>query len=446
MLNKRINLTQKNLLLSLYIITLGVLVPIAYWLINAKQKPPVGKVEQQPIQQRISEGDKILVTANNSVAKQSAVKAFAEGDYITASEQIQASLKSDRNDPEARIYLNNTLAAKTEDPHQIGVSVPIGGNLNVAEEILRGVSQAQEEVNQAGGIDGKLVMVKIANDDNDSETAVAIAERFAQDQQIKAVIGHNSSNVSQEAAPIYQQEKLVMITPTSSAAEIPKAGEYIFRSTPSTRDLAEPLADYAVNTLDKTNIAICFDSKSSAITSFKDEFTYSVFERGAKIAAVKCDFADPNFLAAEMPSQIVSSGADALLLAPSLKKVDQAIDIVQANKDRLPLLGSHTLNNYSLLEQGESTKGMALAVAWNPLIKPQNKFNRGAKELWGGLVSWRTAMAYDAAQTIFAGMEVKDSREGLQQVLQSPDFTAKGATSTVSFLPTGDSQFTGNNY
>ncbi|MEO1693232.1 MAG: ABC transporter substrate-binding protein, partial [Cyanobacteria bacterium J06631_6] len=221
MLNKRLNLTHKNFLLSLYIITLGVLVPIAYWLINAEHQPSLGNRVQQPIQQRISSGEKILVTANNSVAKQSGVQAFADGDYVTALEQINTSLKSDRNDPEARIYLNNTLAAQTKDHYKIGVSVPIGGNLDVANEILRGVAQAQEETNQAGGIDGKLVMVKIANDDNDSDKAIEIAEKFVKDKQITAVIGHNSSNVSTEVAPIYQAEELVMITPTSSAADIP---------------------------------------------------------------------------------------------------------------------------------------------------------------------------------------------------------------------------------
>ena len=443
MLNNRINLTQKNFLLSLYVLALGVLVPIVYWLINAERKPSLSNNEQNIVQNRISSGDKILVTANNSVAKQSGVEAFARGDYVTASEQMSASLRSDRNDPEARIYLNNALAAKTENPYQIAVSVPIGGNLAVAKEILRGVAQAQSEVNQAGGINGKLIMVKIANDDNNSKIASEIAEKFVQDKPIAAVIGHNSSNVSQTVAPIYDDDELVMVTPTSSAADLTKVGEYIFRTTPSTRKLAEPLAEYAVNTLGKKDIAICFDSESAAVSSFKDEFTYSVFDLGAKVAPVKCDFAEQNFSAEEMPSKIISSGADAILLAPSLRKVDEAIAVAEANQQTLPLLGSHTLNSYSLLEEGNAVKGMTLAVAWNPLSKPQNKFNRESKKLWGGLVSWRTAMAYDAAKTIFAGMKVRDTREGLQRALNSSNFAAEGATSNVSFLPSGDRNLQG---
>ena len=371
-------------------------------------------------------------------------EAFAEGNYIVAQEQFTAALESERNDPEARIYLNNALAAKTKNPHKIGLSVPIGGNLNVAKEILRGVAQAQLEINQNGGLNGKPVVVQIANDDNDADTALEIANKFVKDEKIAAVIGHNSSNISLVTAPKYQEGQLVMITPTSSAENLPKLGDYIFRATPSTRNLAQPLADYAVNTLGKTNIAICVDSKSDSITSFKDEFTWSVFNHGAKIAPIECDFSADNFVATEIPSKVVSSGADALLLAPSLKRVDDAIAVAQANDSRLPLLGSHTLNAYSTLKEGHNaTKGMTLAVAWNPLVKSQNKFSDDTRKLWGGLVSWRTAMAYDAAKTVFAGMKTKPGRAGLQQVLKNPQFKAEGASSKISFLPSGDRNLTG---
>lgn len=445
MFNKQLNINQKNLLLTLYIVILGIFVPAIYWMSNTENKSNDGRnIVKNPIEKRISVGDKILVTARSNEAKQAGVEAFAEENYIAASESFESALKSNRNDPETLIYLNNALAARTKDPHRIAVSVPIGGDLDVAQEILRGVAQAQDEVNRGGGINGKLVTVEIANDDNDAEIGLKIADKLIKDKQTVAVVGHNSSNVSTEVAPLYQKEELVMITPTSSAESIPKVGDYIFRSTPSTRGLAQPLADYAVNTLGKTNIAICFDSESKSIESFKNEFTWSVFDYGGKIAPVECDFSAPGFIAEQMPSQIVSSGADALLIAPSLRKIDEAIAVARTNDERLPLLGSHTLNTYSTLKIGQdATEGMTLAVAWNSLVEPQNEFNRHTQQLWGGSVNWRTAMAYDAAKTIFEGLEVNDSREGLQQVLSNPNFIAEGATSTVSFLPSGDRNLQG---
>ena len=108
------------------------------------------------------------------------------------------------------------------------------------------------------------------------------------------------------------------------------------------------------------------------------------------------------------------------------------------------MFGTHTLNTYSTLKEGQDAiKGMVLAVAWNPSVQPNSNFVADAKNLWGGSVGWRTAMAYDAAKTIFQGMTVEDSHQGLQQALQKPTFTASGATSEIKFLPSGDRNLQG---
>ncbi|MFM8006704.1 MAG: ABC transporter substrate-binding protein, partial [Dolichospermum sp.] len=69
-------------------------------------------------------------------------------------------MRQNQNDPESLIYLNNSLNNSSKYI-KIAVSVPIGGNLNVAKEILRGVAQAQDQVNRNSGINGKLLQVAI---------------------------------------------------------------------------------------------------------------------------------------------------------------------------------------------------------------------------------------------------------------------------------------------
>ena len=171
--------------------------------------------------------------------------------------------------------------------------MPIGGSLDVAKEILRGVAQAQNEINKRGGITHNgvktLVQVQIANDDNDPEVAQKIAASFVAQPNVIGVVGHNSSSSSIAAAPIYQQGNLVMVSPTSVARELSQAGSYIFRTTPSTRVLAETLADYAANTLHRHKIAVCVDADSPASTSFKDEFSLSLFESGGQVVSADCN-------------------------------------------------------------------------------------------------------------------------------------------------------------
>jgi branched-chain amino acid transport system substrate-binding protein len=88
----------------------------------------------------------------------------------------------------------------------IGVSIPIGSNREIAEEILRGVATFQDKLNtQKMGKDRRSLVIEISNDDNNSAIAQEIAQYFVKETAIQAVIGHNASDASVAAAPIYQK-------------------------------------------------------------------------------------------------------------------------------------------------------------------------------------------------------------------------------------------------
>jgi branched-chain amino acid transport system substrate-binding protein len=391
------------------------------------------------IHKRISSGDRILIGADNSPDKQAASKAFADQDYQKASELFSDSLRLNRNDPETWIYLNNATAAVRGETVTIAAVVPIGRNLNVAKEILRGVAQAQNELNRKGGIDGKLIQIKIANDENDPEIAKKIATEFVKDKKVLAIIGHNASEATIAAAPIYQEGKVVVISPTSGAREISDLGSYIFRTTPSFRVTAETLAQYTVKSANKSKIAICADSTDKGSISFKEEFAWTAMAVGAQITATACDFSKADFNASEIPSQAISDGADALLVVPSVNKINQAIEIVQANKHRLAMFGNQSMYTYETLKQGQiDINGMVFAVAWHPQVNQDRTFVTNTKKFWGGEGSWRTATAYDATSVAIAGLKAGQKRDTLQKTLSNPGFSFKGATGEIRFLSSGD--------
>lgn len=386
--------------------------------------------------ENISLGDKILVTADTNIDKEAGVQAFAKGDSGTASIKFLASLQANRNDPEALIYLNNAQVANSS-PLKIAVSVPIGGNLDVAKEILRGVAMAQDEVNRSGDI---KLQVEIANDNNDPAIAQQVATNFVKDTNILAVVGHNASNASIAAAPVYQQGGLVMISPTSFARNLSGIGTYVFRTVPSIRFVADSVSSYTIKTARKTNIVICADSKSIDTKSFEEEFTDGILAAGGKINPTPCDLSAADFNPSVLVSKAISSGADGLVLAPHIDKIDKALEVARANQGRMALFGSPTLYTFKTLQSGQGdVNGIVLAVTWHPAAISGNPFPSNAAKLWGGAVNWRTATAYDATKAIIAGLKQgNNSRDGLQKALSSPRFSASGATGTIQFLPSGD--------
>ena len=455
---------KKSVVIFTYIAIFSLIIPSIFWFssLSRNRDQPLGSPEkksltpptnppQKPVQDletanRLSIGEKLLIAADQNPIKQSAIQAFATGDYRNAITKYDASLQIQRNDPEAWIYQNNAKAIASNNFLKIAVSIPIGGNLNVAKEILRGVAQVQEEVNSHGGIKGKLLQVAIVNDDNNPLTAKKMARHLSQDDKILGVVGHNSTEASVAAAPIYQKSGLVMISPTTVGSSLSGAGSYIFRTTPDTRSTADILARYTVESARKSKIAICFASDAKASQSFKDAFEWSIVQAGGKVIETNCDFSQANFNPVDVPTQAISSGADALLLAPSIYNVNQAIAVVQANKKRLPLLGNQTMYSFETLQQGSAdANGMILSVAWHSGDNTDRVFTEEAQSQWGGDVGWRTAMAYDATKAMVVGLEseLKPNRQQLQATLANPDFTFTGATGIVTFLPSGDRNLKG---
>jgi branched-chain amino acid transport system substrate-binding protein len=439
---------NKDLVLFIYLFLLAFAAPIIFWVVNNKSSTSVGKDSVDrgsgiltPIltQKQMSFGQQVLVTEDNLPEKQAAARAYTSGDYKTAIAKFTASFEIDRNDAESLIYANNARAAIKGATLRMGVSVPIGGNLNVAREILWGVAQAQTEVNRSGGIDGKLLQIEIANDDNLPEVAKQIATEFVKDSTIMAVIGHTSSEASIAAAPIYQQAGLVMISPTSVARNFSGIGSHIFRTAPSSKAMASALAKHIIDSSRKTKIAVCYASKSEASRSFQEEFTNAVFEKGGQIIKTPCDFSDPNFNPSQIPSQLISAGAEALVLAPSLNGMSYAIDLLQATRRRLPIFGSQTMYAMETLKQGQAdANNLILAVPWYPKSVTGTAANPSSKQLWGNSSNWRTAMAYDASLVAVSGLRFGQSRDRVQQALSNSGFSIRGVTGNVQFLRSGD--------
>lgn len=384
----------------------------------------------------LSEGEDQLVRGISNADKEQGIESFKKGDYNGAIKHFKASLSQQKNDPETMIYLNN---AKINQAFlKIAVVVPISSNVNVAQEILRGVAQGQDEINQRGGVEGKPLKVIIANDSNLPENAQKIATELVQDDTVLAVVGHNASNASLAAAPIYQKGGVVMITPTSFANNLSGIGDYIFRMVPSPKVMAQPLANYAMS-LPQPNLAICYDSAAPDNVSFRDEFLASFLAKGGKLIPLVCDLSSPNFDPQKMINEAIHKGAKSLLMTPHVDRLDQVIALAKANQNQLTLLSSPTLYTIKTLAQGENqVKGLVLVIPWHPQSNVKSSFLNDSNRYWEARVNWRTAMAYDATWAIAQGLRQSSTGEGLKDTLHNPSFLVSGATGTFKFLPSGE--------
>ncbi len=108
---------------------------------------------------------------------------------------------------------------------KIGVAGPhTGAYATFGEQLWKGATQAIEDINAAGGINGaKLVAVK-GDDACEPKQAVNVANRLIEQDEVTAVIGHFCSSSTIPASEIYYDADVLMITPGSTNPTVTDRG------------------------------------------------------------------------------------------------------------------------------------------------------------------------------------------------------------------------------
>ncbi|MFN6517895.1 MAG: ABC transporter substrate-binding protein [Nostoc sp. CreGUA01] len=440
-------MSQKNetaVLVLALLLTVGIVATGVWWftkdgvkITNTISEKPPEPAKNLSLEDRISFGEKILTPGEISPAKKEGVQAIATKSYDRAIASLSASLKLRPNDPETLIYLNNARIG-TSQSYTIVASVPMGTDPNTSLEMLRGIAQAQNAINTSGGIKNVPLKVGIANDDNNPEISQKIAANLVNNPQVLGVVGPNSSDTTLAAGTVYNSGQLVAISPTSTSVKISNFSRYVFRTVPSDFMAARTLANYMVKNLQKKNAAVFFNSQSNYSQSLKSEFVSSVSLEGGQVSS-EFDLSQADFSAARSVEQAIKQGAEVLMLVPNTNTQDKALQVVQVNQKRLTLLGGDNIYTVKTLEIGtEQAVGMIVAVPWHIAGNLMSDFPQKSRQLWGGDVSWRTALSYDATVSLIAALERNPTRSGVQQALLSSDFSATGASGTIRFLASGD--------
>ncbi|MGF1936841.1 MAG: caspase, EACC1-associated type [Nostoc sp. ChiQUE02] len=395
--------------------------------------------EEHSLNDSISLGEEVLLKQYTNSDKETGVKAFANSNCKTAIDSFTYYRRTNFRDPETLIYLNNAKARQKGNWLKIAVSVPIAIDPYLAEEILRGVAQAQDEVNNNNGINSKLLQVAIANDDEKPGTATKIAKALVADQEILGVVGPASSNATLEAGNVYNTEGLIAISPTSTSVNISNFSSYVFRTVSSDEVAAQILAKYMVKNLQKQKVAVFFVFGSSYSKSLTDEFIKYLPKESKVFKEAEFNFSKSNFNAETAVKQAISQGAEVLMLASDSETLDKTYKVIRANNRKLYILGGDNIFGQSTLNSlGKQADGMVVAIPWHIGNASNSNFVKNSEKLWKATVNWRTATAYDATLAISKGLQQNNTREGLKQVLHSPDFSVDGATGTIQFTKSGD--------
>ena len=152
-----------------------------------------------------------------------------------------------------------------------------GRTSSFGQSTKNGVEMAADEINKAGGINGRTVKIITEDDQGEPNKAATVVTKLINQDKVQAVLGEVASSNSLAAAPKAQEAKVPMISPSSTNPAVTQVGDYIFRVCFIDPFQGEVMAKFSANNLKAKRAAILYDFNSDysrgLFQFFKRSFT-----------------------------------------------------------------------------------------------------------------------------------------------------------------------------
>ncbi len=311
------------------------------------------------------------------------------------------------------------------------VSSMTGSEATFGISTHRGIELAFEEINQSGGVLGKKLQLMTLDDQSKPEEAATAATKLISENQIVALLGEVASSRSIAMAPIAQNSKTPMISPSSTNPRVTEMGNYIFRVCFIDPFQGEVMAKFALNDLKVKKVAVLRDVDSDYSTGLADYFT-TAFKKGGGSVVIDESYTSSDMDFKSQLTAIRAKKPEAILVPGYYTSVGLIARQARELGLQIPLLGGDGWDSPKLVEIG----GKALENSYfsshystentSPKIQTfVSKFRQHYQANPDGMA----AMGYDAAMILADSMKrsktlsKQDLREAIATTQNFPAVT-----------------------
>ena len=170
------------------------------------------------------------------------------------------------------------------DTVQVGIVLPLTGSQAAFGEIeQRSFELALEEINAAGGINGKKLEFLMEDDTGRPEVGRSVAEKLITKDKVVMLGGGYSSSVTAGLAGVAQQNRIPFLINTGSADDITEKGfDYVFRLNPPASEYSSGVEEFLEKVVKPKSVAILYENTKFGTSSSKS-FAKSCEKLGIKV-------------------------------------------------------------------------------------------------------------------------------------------------------------------
>jgi branched-chain amino acid transport system substrate-binding protein len=337
-----------------------------------------------------------------------------------------------------------TVVIDQGQPIKLGLSASLsGGTANLGRQIEKGARLALEE---KGSIKGFRLELEAQDDTCNNQGSVSVANKFVSDARIVGVIGPMCSSGCVPAASVYNDKKMMQISPSCTGIAVVQQGsEVTFRTAWNDTVQGDGQAQYAKDEL-KVKKVFAVNDQSIYGRGLKDVFK-KTFEGGDRkvVADEAITVGDKDFSA--LVSKIKSSGADMVYFAGFIPEGTLLLQQIRQGGVTVPFMGGDGIEDQKDFVEaaGQAAEGAYISNGNPQKGKTYDDFAAKYKAKWNEDVGVFSPQAYDAAQIILRAVEkvAKESggkleidRKALRDEIAKVDHD--GVTGRIQFEKDGD--------
>jgi len=316
----------------------------------------------------------------------------------------------------------------------LGATAPLTGpNQLTGGYYVNGMNQAVNEINAAGGILGRELVLDVQDEGTDQSIAINATIKLIE-SGVPAIIGSYFSTNCMAVLPEIEKNKVPYFANGSNPDISASKNPYVWQIR-VTDDFTGPImADVALNELNMKNPAVLYTTASST-TIQKDNFVKAMEEKGNPVSENNIYGApenESNF--SSIINQILGSGVDGLVVMGVSEAWDVALaQQLQSAGCDIPLMGSSSFASAPFIEVAkDAANGWDTVADWSPNILGRDldvperavAFEEDYEKLYDAKSAMQSAWGYDCVYLFKEACEragTTEDREKINEAMGSTD-------------------------
>lgn len=308
-----------------------------------------------------------------------------------------------------------------EAPIRLGVIAGIsGGNADLGQAGRNGFMLAVEEVNRAGGINGRPIELVIRDDGNSRDAATAAAKDLVK-KQVAAIVGPFTSSMAAAVRSVTEPNGMLVFSPTASSVQFYGRDDHFFRLCSTSTDNAEYYAEFLAERRRHKRVSMAVDQTNPVFSkSFVSAFSKKFQSLGGEIVVE----AWTDFRALVGYDDLVDSlrepKPDAVFLVANA--VDAARTIQQFRKEdsTTEIVVVEWAGTQQLIELGgKAVEGVEILQVFNKFGTEERyvRFVAAFMSRFDADPSFSSVIAYEVIQVLRKAMEKQKDGQSLKEAI-----------------------------